>query len=522
MCGLLGVLLAGSWVLIAVGAGLAIWLIVQNPRVFLSVDGLILVCTGLLLWLRYQSALLLQYDDFSHWGTIVRHLLAHQAFPDGNAKLILFQSYPPAAACWIYFVCRFCSEGDGMMLAAQAWWVFAGVLALAGLIAKPHRSIKYIGLLAPALIVLSLYQGTASLMVDNLIAALAIGAVSLAVFARNTLRKAAWPLGMVLATLALVKDSGLFFAAICVLLILILVWRRHAWREEAGIWLPIIALPAVSRLVWWIHLKLAFPAAELTKHAFSIENLRQQGADKSFADMLTILKNVFVQGFSLHNQTVQMLLLTLFCCLITIAMRYRKTRRVHAGREALLLLGGLMVQISYLLSLWAMYTFTLPLTTALRLVAFERYNSTCALFSYGALAAYMLTVQWEPVRRLVVAALGAALMLAVPMAIPSYRAGVERLFVETYQVPIRQQLEQLDQKRPLRDGENAVIYLADDKETPSYIAYMARYVFQSDSVTVATDSDLKLDSPNTVVYAPQEDAFLKQALSDSHAELVLP
>ena len=78
------------------------------------------MCAGLL-WLRYRGALLVAYDDFSHWGMMARHLLRTNMLPDANSTLIVFQSYPPAAACWIAGVCRFLGDSDGMLLVAQSW-----------------------------------------------------------------------------------------------------------------------------------------------------------------------------------------------------------------------------------------------------------------------------------------------------------------------------------------------------------------------------------------------------------------
>ena len=59
------------------------------------------------------------YDDFSHWALIVKQMLEDGRYPNFE-NMIIFQSYPPGAAVWIYGVCRFLGGSDGMMLTAQA------------------------------------------------------------------------------------------------------------------------------------------------------------------------------------------------------------------------------------------------------------------------------------------------------------------------------------------------------------------------------------------------------------------
>ena len=462
--GLCGWLRAGAYGLMALGLGLLALMLLRRDRSLLHWDVLAFALgCGLLFW-RYQGSLLVAYDDFSHWGMLVRRMLLTDALPASSDRLIIFQSYPPGAACWLWYVCRFLGGRDGMMLSAQAWLVLAALWPLTALLGRRGRQTKSVGLAVLALITLSLFQGTASLMVDNLLSALAIGAVALCAWSIKEKQPVKTPLALLLALLCLVKDSGLFLAAVCVAAYGGLCTRSLSAGKRMGR-LAIVALPAaVARLAWYVHIKLAFPAADTSRHALTLANLRLAGSDKSYEDMLSIAKSLAQEAFSLQNQAVHILLL--------MALLYALLRlsRAAGRRDLWVPIVSLLVYGGWLAGLLGMYIFSMPVEGALRLVAFERYNSTCALFLYGIAAVWLLYRLWDK-------ALPGALLLVLPLLLGSWRAGLPRLVHDNYDVPMRRQIQALWEKRPLEAGESGCLLLSKD-ENAAFASYMGRYVFQ--------------------------------------------
>ena len=119
--GLAGLLQPCAWLLLVCGLCLLIRLLLQKKMGRLFPEFCLMAAAGALLWLRYRSALLVAYDDFSHWGMIVQRMLTTHAFPVAEDSLIVFQSYPPGAACWLYDAGLFWGNGDGLLLTAQGW-----------------------------------------------------------------------------------------------------------------------------------------------------------------------------------------------------------------------------------------------------------------------------------------------------------------------------------------------------------------------------------------------------------------
>lgn len=521
LAALLNVMEAAAWAAVLIGAALFIRMLVKRSRVPVCAELIALVAVCALLWLRYRGALLMQYDDFSHWGTMARYMLTFNRLPDAGAEVIGFQSYPPASALWIYYVCRFFGGGEGMMLAAQAWLVAAAALPLWGLGAQRRRFAAGVVTALVALAMLSVFQGTASLMVDNLIAAISAGAAAMALYRSEDGRSCVLWLAPVLSVCCLIKDSGILFAAVVFAMVVILRKRRGVKLSHTAL---LASAPVACRLLWLLHTRLAFPSAQSTRHALSIENFRHMGADKSIGDILDIGARLARALLSPDNQILQVLLLTLICCALGAAYRALvQKRRVRIAREALLLVGGAATALIYSVSLWCMYTFTLSLSNALDLVALERYASTCALFLYGLLAAYMITALNEAdgiKPRRVAAMLCGVALVAAPYAVPSWRAGVPRLASESYSVPLRAHIQSLYEKRPLAEGEAAVIYAGDAVGDASFISYIARYQWLRADIKVVTSESLEPDTLTDVVYALADDEALAEAVNAHPAEVV--
>lgn len=471
--GLLGLMEPGAWVLLG-GGFICLGLTLRKKPFPFGWNTLAFIA----------GCLLTAYDDFSHWGMIVQRMLLTGSLPQSGDSLIVFQSYPPGAACWAWYVCRFLGGGDGGMLSAQAWLTLAALWPLTALLRQKQRPFKALCLLPVGLIGLSLFQGTASMMVDNLLAALAIGALAMTACGKH---KTLWPVSIVLAQLCMVKDSGLFLALGCAAVWLMM--QKGPWRRRF-IRLGLLALPAAAaRVSWYIHIKTAFPAADTTRHAMTLANMRLAGADKSYGDMLTIAQNLFSRALSLDNQAVQALLLALVIGLLLWLCR------LATRRDWRILAGMVLGYLAWLMGLLFMYIFSMPLSGALELAAFERYNSTFALLLYGAAAVWLLYRLQGVNRRCLL-----AILLFVPLLLSSWRAGIPNLLHRgLYTSPLRVQMQALADQRPMQEGETAVLILPEDENKP-YATYMAQYVFQSPLISADFDNPGNVD----VVYRMDE------------------
>lgn len=498
---LAGLLFPVALVLLAGGIGLFGWLTIHRSRALLSVDLLLFGLGCAALYARYHSALLVVNDDFSHWGMMARHMLAHDRLPAVGDALIRFQSYPPATGCFLYYACRFLGVSDGLLISVQAWVTLAGLMPLFAFVTRKGQLIQRAAVAAMLLIGLSLYHGTAALTVDNLVGVLSIGAMCLLLWAhchdgRGQLYGAA-----ALAVVALVKDSGLFFV-ICLVLLYALAGFEKGNVKRCFSRLLYAGAPALAaRLAWYVHIKLAFPAADVSRHAMTLKNLRIMGSDKSYEDMFTIAKKLFGEAFSTHNMAVEVLLMMLCVCAVIILLHRVFTGEWHILRYAAVPVTAAAVYAAWTVMMALMYIFNMSVANAMNLTSYERYNGTCVLFLYGVLAVWLLiTAKKLPGWPAVIL----SLVLLVPYTFGGmWTLGMPRLFEETYFVPLREQMEVLSAMRRIRPGEKAAV-IVETEDVTSFAEYMARYAFQADDIRViAADKAAQADAADLYFVASQ-------------------
>ena len=58
------------------------------------------------------------YDNFSHWATVVKDMLAVNRMPNFEDSIIRFQSYPLGSSLFIYYICKIIGTSDACFLFA--------------------------------------------------------------------------------------------------------------------------------------------------------------------------------------------------------------------------------------------------------------------------------------------------------------------------------------------------------------------------------------------------------------------
>ena len=309
---------------------------------------------------------------------------------------------------------------------------------------------------------------------EILLPAVAVGAVCLLVKGYHC----PWMMGMLASALVLIKDSGLYFAAVIAVIYAYFILRENGLKKAIGETVKLCAPVLAVRIAWAVHIHMAFPAADVSRHALTVENLRKTGADKSYADMFTIARKLLAEVFTLRNQAVQILILMLMACIAVWIIRSVQTGKWRMGNEWAVLAASACAYAVWTGFLGLMYIFSMPVANALELVAFERYNSTCALFLYGVLLIWLFTL---PKMHLAPAVL---LIALVPLTIGPWTSGVSRLIRENYFVPLRESMEALSHM-DAPDGSAAVIVSPEDDTV--YADYMARYAFQDAAINAVSD-----------------------------------
>lgn len=74
------------------------------------------------------------FDNFSHWGIVVKNMLTNHRFPEARDMLIAFKDYPLGMSSLIYYFCLFLGNNQGIMIMCQNVFIFSCFYAMFGII----------------------------------------------------------------------------------------------------------------------------------------------------------------------------------------------------------------------------------------------------------------------------------------------------------------------------------------------------------------------------------------------------
>ena len=84
------------------------------------------------------------FDNFSHWGIVVKNMLTNHRFPEARDMLIAFKDYPLGMSSLIYYFCLFLGNNQGIMIMCQNVFIFSCFYAMFGIIEEKKRFLLYV------------------------------------------------------------------------------------------------------------------------------------------------------------------------------------------------------------------------------------------------------------------------------------------------------------------------------------------------------------------------------------------
>lgn len=93
--------------------------------------GIILYAVMLLFFLIHlKDQRFIHYDNFSHWGVIVKSLIMNKAVFNANESIITFNSYPPGSALFIFYFSNLVGVSESLALYSQIIVILSALLPL--------------------------------------------------------------------------------------------------------------------------------------------------------------------------------------------------------------------------------------------------------------------------------------------------------------------------------------------------------------------------------------------------------
>ncbi|MHC3418239.1 hypothetical protein [Aerococcus urinae] len=172
-----------------------------------------------LIWVIFMKEMpLIFWDNFSHWGLIVKFFFNEQRLATDLDKIIYYRSYPPAVSLYINYVVNFLGYSEGHMIIGNFMVNLAALYAFfTPFNVKKNKITGFLVLFLIAVFYLmDDHVKMYNLLVDNLLAYLTLaGFAGLYHYREN--RKISSLIVIILAGfLGLVKGSGIFFAVLLI------------------------------------------------------------------------------------------------------------------------------------------------------------------------------------------------------------------------------------------------------------------------------------------------------------------
>lgn len=213
-------------------------------------------------WLLLKNRFIYGYDDFSHWGLVARILVEKNRLPV-EADGLLFPSYPPLSACFIYFFAGLTGKGHASFLLAQAVMLFSFLLSLQSIVRNIGRAYWPVTLAVPLL--MGYTCALDALSVDNLLGAAFLSALLLLLQLKDSPRSGHLCLSLLLACCTLIKNSGLFLALFILGVLAVSHLRK---KQKPYLSLGFLVLPLLVFFAWRLYVRGHF--ASFGKHYMSL------------------------------------------------------------------------------------------------------------------------------------------------------------------------------------------------------------------------------------------------------------
>ncbi|WP_312445517.1 hypothetical protein [Lacrimispora sp.] len=390
-CGLTGFLLPGSAAVLAAGIILFFFFLLKKIRnqsygnFHISPFQAGFAVGSLFFFQLLFASRLVHYDNFSHWAIVVKQMLNTNAFPDAASALIDFKNYPLGSSSFLYFICRFAGNSQGIMLAAQGALIFSCFYAMFGVIREKKRFLLF-AFLAAGCSLLSIFNIT--IRITNLLVDFLLPIYTLVLFVmiyryQREIKKACICIIPVAGLIMIIKNTGTIFAGIG-FLYLIYVWLKNKdksfWKNGLAVLLSVGAA-FIPYLLWNIHMAVNFQGVENKFEVFA-NNLHGITGGKSPEEIRQIA-DLFVKSvFDITSRPAMGILGVDAAAILASVFAAALLKKSWNLWKALIALN--MVLIGYYLGILALYVFSMPLDESLRLAGFERYaSSIVVLFSGG-------------------------------------------------------------------------------------------------------------------------------------------
>lgn len=396
--GLLGFLQAGVLATEVIGAVLLLLTLVMKRKKltlknvldgFINPTSIVMLIGIVWAYVITRNVGLSHSDDYSHWYRICRAMSAENTYP--STPDIIFVTYPPGTATWIYFFTRTVGFSVPNCFWAQSILNLSGCCTLLHAVSKvsgfKEKAVKTAMIAVASAFLCSLNLSTYTLVVDACLGIIAVAAAIYMLNADLTRKRSVVMVILLLTFLNLIKISGVLFEIFVLFLCLLLRGKRSRITAKGFLTgFAVSVVPAVIGLLYRIRNSQVYTNIESSEQAISSDRYFSILASKSNEDILLYTKT-FIKALDPFNALPQ--ITVLYCCLLAVLLLalVKKDTRSTLGRIALNLVCSGVV---YLAMLYLTYLLSMNLWETLSLNSFYRYAGTLSIYFAGLVIYYFI------------------------------------------------------------------------------------------------------------------------------------
>ncbi|MCL2051578.1 MAG: hypothetical protein FWG91_07620 [Lachnospiraceae bacterium] len=518
--GLLNILPHMAWVIFIGGVILFSFCMVQIEaaafkqylRYFYSPEFLIILAIGIFFLIQVQNVRLIHYDNFTHWMMIIKEMELTNRLPTYLSINVGAASYPPGSALFIYFINYFSGYSELNALIAQFVLILSCLYCLFAF-SKPgndndkkSRQIKYFVTMA-ILILGSIYllNGPSpifDLVVDTVLTLFSLAGLLIIIFYRDNIFKAAIITMPIMATLILLKNSGMFFWLIGLLYWLYLYRgsQKKLNRNAKVIALAVIvAFPLLCSFLWSRHLDLVFPSGNIGDHAMNAENYKDTFLGKSESEVKSITA-AFIDRTVDLKRTIQ-IRNYLIWNIGLVGIWFLLFLLKHKDKYLLKAIGfANLVLVSYILGLYFMYLLSFRTEEALALAGYGRYINMITLYleGYYIIQLVLLVNRSKEINKLILNSLCA--LLGILAAVTVYHKGIIDSLSKPPYIDTRRYKAETAMEDYNPDA-SYFIYTSGDFNEDKYLNYLLRYLYWARNYTYRDNIETAEEFLSSVVQA---------------------
>lgn len=446
---------------------------------------------------------LTEYDNFTHWGTVLKCMLLENRFPDARDTVIEFQAYPLGAAIYMYF--GLCFPGIGMRedlaMFLQSLQMIFFVMPLFTRAGK-NQGAATVFLSLVMIFFVSTSLGLLDLRVDVLLP-LAASCMLLYIndyclepgAARGSFFSAAFYLVSVMQ----IKNSAILFVAMGMLGILLAGKKDKRW----GMRLLLAAIPLPSWLLWRQYYSHAYAAAETSLHAMTLKNYLRTFHSNPVRAILSVAKQQLL--FALTFRKVLLCAGCLVLCGVLVHFVWPAERKAFRR----LLAFSLIFYAVYQAGMLGMYVFSMGTEESLGIPSAARYTNTALFvinYMLASLCTRLLSAMDARQRKQAVCMGAILLMYPVRMLLAGETPFFTQLKQETE--PLRVTIQRAMEAQGVENSKRCCLLVPEGDN--GYAYYVVRYLLMTDQVRNipnATREDLQnIQEECVLVLDPENEA----------------